>query len=353
MDEMKGIAEQVKLVAQQLAKSVGTEQGGQNIRDTLKNLADVTDALNKTVRENREYLNTTLKSVAGITANANPQVASILENVRLVTEDVRALTKQTPGANGQVGELRQTADRVNKAAESLESALSHANNVAERIDKGEGTIGKLTKDETLINEVQGVAENVNDLVGGINRVQTQVNLRSDYNFLSNTIKSYVEVRLQPREDKYYLIELINDPRGKTSFEQVDVETTNPNDPARYRTVTTRTTDSFRFSLQFARRLGMFTGRFGIRESTGGVGLDTHLLGDKLEIRQDLFGFGEEIQPRYRVWLGYEFLNKLWLLGGVDHAFLSTRRDYFLGLQLRFTDEDLKFILPFAGGLGGR
>ena len=161
------------------------------------------------------------------------------------------------------------------------------------------------------------------------------------------------MRLQPREDKYYLIELINDPRGKTSFEQVDVETTNPNDPARYRTVTTRTTDSFRFSLQFARRLGMFTGRFGIRESTGGVGLDTHLLGDKLEIRQDLFGFGEEIQPRYRVWLGYEFLNKLWLLGGVDHAFLSTRRDYFLGLQLRFTDEDLKFILPFAGGFGGR
>ncbi len=351
MDEMKEIAGQVKLVAQQLAKSVGTEQGGQNIRDTLKNLADATDALNKTIRENREYLNTTLKNVASISSNANPQVATILENVRLVTEDVRALTKQQPGPNGQVGELRETAERVNKAAKSLESALSHADHVAERIDKGEGTIGKLTKDETLINEVQGTVENVSDLVGGINRVQTQVNLRSDYNFLSNTIKSYVEVRLQPREDKYYLIELINDPRGKTSFEQVDVETTNPNEPARYRTVTTRTTDSFRFSLQFARRLGMFTGRFGIRESTGGIGLDMHLLNDKLEIRQDLFGFGEEIQPRYRMWLGYEFLNKLWLLGGVDHLFLSTRRDYFLGLQLRFTDEDLKYVLPFAGGLG--
>ncbi len=351
MDEMKEIASQVKLVAQQLAKSVGTEQGGQNIRDTLKNLADATDALNKTIRENREYLNTTLKNVAGITSNANPQVATILENVRLVTEDVRALTKASPGPNGQVGELRETAERVNKAAKSLESALSHADHVAERIDKGEGTIGKLTKDETLINEVQGVAENVNDLVGGVTRVQTQVNLRSDYNFLSNTIKSYVEVRLQPREDKYYLIELINDPRGKTTFEQADVETTNPNEPARYRTVTSRTTDAFRFSLQFARRLGMFTGRFGIRESTGGVGLDMHLLSDKLEIRQDLFGFGEEIQPRYRLWIGYEFLNKLWLLGGVDHMFLSTRRDYFLGLQLRFTDDDLKYVLPFAGGLG--
>ena len=65
--------------------------------------------------------------------------------------------------------------------------------------------------------------------------------------------------------------------------------------------------------------------------------------------QDLFGFGEEIQPRYRVYVAYEFVNKLWLLGGVDHVFDSTLRDYFLGLQLRFTDEDLKTVLPFAGG----
>ena len=30
-------------------------------------------------------------------------------------------------------------------------------------------------------------------------------------------------------------------------------------------------------------------------------------------------------------------------------FLPNRRDYFLGLQLRFTDDDLKTILPFSGG----
>jgi hypothetical protein len=26
-----------------------------------------------------------------------------------------------------------------------------------------------------------------------------------------------------------------------------------------------------------------------------------------------------------------------------------QRDYFIGLQLRYTDEDLKTILPFSGG----
>jgi phospholipid/cholesterol/gamma-HCH transport system substrate-binding protein len=63
--------------------------------------------------------------------------------------------------------------------------------------------------------------------------------------------------------------------------------------------------------------------------------------------QDLFGFGEVVLPRWRMALGYEFIPRLWLLGGVDDILSNDRRDYFVGLQLRFNDEDLKTILPFA------
>ncbi|HEX7663603.1 MAG TPA: MlaD family protein [Polyangiaceae bacterium] len=340
----------VKQVAAQLANSIGTDKGGQNMRDILENLAQATDAMNQTIRENRAMINDTIRHVDAITANGQPQVEKILENVRIITENVKVLLdKNDP--NGKGGEIRDTLANLDSASKKLDSALGHIDVAADRLDKGEGTLGRLSKDETLINEVQGVAEGVNDYVGGISRLQTIVGLRSDYNFLANTIKSYVELRLQPAEDKYYVIELINDPRGLTSFTQTDVDTTNPQLPAHYRTVTTTTTDSFRFTLQFARRIGPFTGRFGIKESTGGVGLDTSLLKDRFEIRQDLFGFGEEVQPRYRVYLGYEFVRHLWLLGGVDYVF-SDKRDYFMGLQLRFTDDDLKTILPFAGGAAG-
>ncbi|MBX3189696.1 MAG: MCE family protein [Labilithrix sp.] len=347
------IADLVEKVAQQLAASVGSEEGGRNMKAILKNLADATEAINLTVRENRTVIKETLENIDRITLTGGPELQKILVNVRIITDDVKELLAQQAGKDGQPGELRSTMERINRASQSLESALGHADNIAARIDRGEGTVGRLTKDETLINEVQGVAEGVNDYVDSLRRLQTIVGLRSDYNFLANTIKSYVEIRLQPREDKYYLIELINDPRGRTSFTQTDVDTTNPNDPAHYRTVTTTTTDAFRFTIQFARRLGPFTGRFGIKESTGGIGVDTHLLSNRFEIVQDLFGFGEEIRPRYRLWVGYEFIHRLWLIGGVDHIFLPNRRDYFLGLQLRFTDEDLKTILPFSGAAGGR
>ena len=345
------IADLIEKVAQQLAKTFGSEQGGQNMTATLKNLADATEAINLTVRDNRTVIHDTLENVNHITLASGPELQKILVNVRVITEDVKGLLAANDGKdpNGQAGELRNTVERINRASKSLESALGHVDSIAGRVDRGEGTIGRLSKDEALINEVQGVAEGVNDYVDSIRRLQTIVGLRSDYNFLANTLKSYVELRLQPREDKYYVIELINDPRGKTSFTQTDTETTNPNDPARFRTVTTTTTDAFRFTIQFARRIGPFTGRFGIKESTGGVGVDTHLLSNRFEIIQDLFGFGEEIKPRYRLFLGYEFIHRLWLLGGVDHIFLPNRRDYFIGLQLRFTDDDLKTILPFTGG----
>jgi len=351
MNEVKQIADSVREVASQLAKSIGTEQGGQNIREILQNLAESTGALNQTIRENREVLGDILRNVDAITKNANPEMAQILENVRVVTQDVKDLM----AANGRGepnGRLRDTIDRLDEASKSLQSTLEHADSIAGRIDRGEGTIGKLTKDDALINEVQGVAEGVNDYVQNIVRLRTVVGLRSDYNFLANTIKTYVSLRLQPREDKYYELELINDPTGYTSFTDTTTDTTNPQEPAHYRTITTTTTEAFRFSLQFAKRFGPFTGRFGIKESTGGVGLDLHLLQDRFEVVNDLFGFSEEVQPRYRVFISYEFIKRLWLLGGVDYVFTPAQRDYFLGLQLRFDDTDLKTILPFAGPVAG-
>jgi phospholipid/cholesterol/gamma-HCH transport system substrate-binding protein len=349
MDEVKEIADSVTLVTNQLAASIGTDRGGQNMRDILQNLAEATDAMNGTIRENREVIRDTLRNVDAITANANPEMQQILENVRVITQDVKDLMAAQNGEAGDAGTLRDTIERLDRASKSLESTMEHADNVSGRIDRGEGTIGKLTKDDALINEVQGVAEGINDYVSNIVRLQTIVGLRSDYNFLANTLKTYVSLRLQPREDKYYELELIDDPRGFTSITDTSVDTTNPvAGPSHYRTITTTTTEQFRFSLQFAKRFGPFTGRFGIKESTGGVGLDIHLLQDRFEIVNDLFGFGEEVQPRYRVFISYEFIKHLWLLGGVDHLFLATERDYFLGLQLRFSDEDLKTILPFSG-----
>ena len=100
--------------------------------------------------------------------------------MKVITGDVRKLLSENQGdVKGSIGQVRETVDRVNRASATLESALKHIDSVAARIDKGEGTVGRLTKDETLINEVE-VTEGVGEFVGGI--PQTIVGLRADYNF---------------------------------------------------------------------------------------------------------------------------------------------------------------------------
>lgn len=348
MRQMASIAADVKEVTKALATSVGSEEGKADIQKTLRNLAEVTEALNQTVRENRAAIHEIVVNTQNISRHSAPEIAAILENVRETTREVRELVSKESGDRpGEAGEVRKIVERVDRASQNLENALKNVDDVTARIERGEGTLGRLTKDEKLINEVEGAVEDVGEFLGGISRLKTIVSLRMDYQFLASTVKSYVEIRLQPREDKYYLIEVVNDPKGLTRFEQIDVDTTNPNDPPHYREVRTVTTNSLRFSLQFAQSFGPLTGRFGLKESTGGAGLDVLLFDDRFELRQDLFGFGEVVLPRWRISLGYEFINRLWLLGGVDDILSSSRRDYFVGGMLRFNDEDLKTILPFA------
>lgn len=350
LKNVDSISKDVKKVTEALAASIGTDQGRENISAILENLSQVTEALNQTVRENRESIHKIVMNVERITEEGRPEIREILENVRDATREVRELVRAPDGASDkQAGEIRQIIQKVNRASDDLEGALSNIEEVSARVNRGEGTLGRLTQDEKLIDEVEGVAESIGEFVGGISRLQTIVLLRTDYQFLSSGVKSYLELRLQPKEDKYYLIEVVNDPRGLTRYEQVLVNTDNPNDPPQYRELRTVTTNTLRFSLQFAQSFGPFTGRFGIKESTGGVGLDVLLFEDRFELRQDLFGFGEVVLPRWRLSLGYEFVHRLWLLGGVDDVFSDTRRDYFVGMQLKFNDEDLKTILPFAPG----
>src|SRR5690606_7206757 len=72
MRQVAGIAADVKKVTESLAASVGTDQGRENLKDTLENLAQVTEALNQTVRENRTSLRNIFDNIERITAEGRP-----------------------------------------------------------------------------------------------------------------------------------------------------------------------------------------------------------------------------------------------------------------------------------------
>lgn len=347
-------AESVENIAKQMERAFGTDEGGEQMKSALENLSEALAAINRTIQQNEQVVGRTLASLEETTTRAGPKLVNILDDIEAVTGNVREIVGEDPeNIETGGGQIADTVESINRASHRLEEVLDDLGEVSGRMADGEGTLGRLTKDERLINEVEEIAEGVNDFVGPISRLQTIVGLRSEYNFLANTFKNYVSLRLQPREDRYYLFELINDPRGLTEFTQTNVRRSPPADgePAVYQETRVETRDAFRFSLMFAKRIHFMTLRFGILESTGGVGVDFHLLDDHLELTADAFAVGEQALPRLRARFALEVVSKLWILGGIDDAF-NDSRDFFFGLRLRFNDEDLKSILPFSGSATG-
>jgi phospholipid/cholesterol/gamma-HCH transport system substrate-binding protein len=347
MGNIDQISSDIKEVTNNLKKVFGSEKGGRQMAEMLENLREISESINELLKTNQETVNRTLKNIDGIAADTRPGVRQIINDIREITKEIRVFVEtNTDKAGSAVDGVDGTIKDIRKTVATLDKTVENLNDVIEGVNRGEGTVGRLLKDDKLIDDVERTVEDVSDFVGGVTRLKTIVALSSEYNVLSNSVRGGIQLRLQPREDKYYLIEAAYDPRGSTSTVETVVETTNPEDPAQYREVRHITKDSLLFSLMFARRVHFATFRFGIKDNSAGLGVDIHLIHDRIELSSDIYQFGSDVFPRLREQIAIEFLRHLYVIGGVNDV-LNDRRDYFFGLMLRFDDQDLKTILPFV------
>ena len=64
-------------------------------------VAVATEAVNLTIRENREVVRETLQNIDRITQKGGPELQQILVNVRVITEDVKQMLAAQGGKDGQ------------------------------------------------------------------------------------------------------------------------------------------------------------------------------------------------------------------------------------------------------------
>jgi phospholipid/cholesterol/gamma-HCH transport system substrate-binding protein len=339
------------------------------IAESVKSGVDRNSAAAEKLLKDLDRIALDVKSMTGGKPGEDLRVS--MSNIRSITEGVKDLVGKGDSELGQTGEkIRTNLDKISVAIDNLNHTMQNVADVSDKVKKGEGTVGRLLNDDTIATNVEQITEDVGGFVRSITRLQTLVGLRSEYNIIGNSLKTYVSVQLQSRPDKYFLIELVDDPRGSRSVSRTFTTTDDPSKPQTTNTETVTTRDGFRFSFQIAKRLfllnGRFilTGRFGIKESTGGIGVDfefplslTSRWFRTLELRADIFDFRTNILPRLKVLAAIEFFKHLWIVGGVDDALNDrgpgaggplTGRDYFLGIQLTFNDEDLKALLTIGG-----
>jgi phospholipid/cholesterol/gamma-HCH transport system substrate-binding protein len=119
---------------------------------------DSADGLQSTIAE----LNATLKSfkntsnsVNGLINENDEKIAEILEKFKASSENLASLTTELKDAN------------ISTTVESLNKTLANFNNLLTTIDKGEGTLGKLLKEEGLYNNLEAASKEMEALIRDI------------------------------------------------------------------------------------------------------------------------------------------------------------------------------------------
>lgn len=351
-EKLEKITTDISKVTDSLAKTFGSEEGQRSLQQILGRLEEIANAISGFINENKDDLGRIVSNAESITtdvkvltSDARQDFQKILADAQAITREVRFIIGQS-GADVQegLGSLKGTLQRLSTTLDSLNYSLQNVSEITDKVNEGEGSLGKLINDPTLAEETEKMVSDVGDFVERIVELKTILELRSEYYLRQNALKNYIGLRLQPKDDKYYLIELVDDPRGRNAPQQITTYSTDPSKPDVVREESITTTDSFKFSLQIAKRWGFFTGRFGLVESSGGVGANLNFFNDELELRFDAFDFGEAANPRLRMGASYSPIQYFFLVGGVDDILNDETFDFFLGLMVRFNDEDLITIL---------
>lgn len=341
-----------------LKASLVDDNGAAGIKQIRQDVAKITENVKTVTEEMREFLKTQVysrgddlkaiaqnleKASAAIAQAAGPSVEridKILSRVDRVAESIeRFVAAQTAPVDGG------PAPTVSKSLALLEGSMENIRKVTEKLEEGRGTLGRLLTDDKLVNDVEKIVSDVEDFTSTLTRTEIKVSFRTDYFVGRDAFKTTVDFAVAPSPDKYYLIQLIDDSIGKASRTTRVTTSNDPRVPPVLVEEIATTSNAFKLSAQFAKRWSWLTFRLGVLESTGGFGVDASLLDDALAFKLDVFEFGRDVYPHMRLLAQWEFLEHFFLSAGIDDMLNGPSRDWFVGLGLRFVDDDLKSVLP--------
>jgi phospholipid/cholesterol/gamma-HCH transport system substrate-binding protein len=152
---MAGIGNAVESVSdlsQQLSAVAEALSGQGDVAGTMKNIQQTTLELRQMVAENRASLGETVQNL-----NASSRT------LRHVTTDREAQLGKT------LDDFSATMDRMDRLSARLDSLTRSLNSVASKVDRGQGTLGKLVNQDSLYKDLNGSVAALRSLIEDIKK----------------------------------------------------------------------------------------------------------------------------------------------------------------------------------------
>jgi phospholipid/cholesterol/gamma-HCH transport system substrate-binding protein len=362
------ITADIQAVTGSLRDVFGTERGEGSLQQIVDNLVKLSETFDTSASGSAQRLDAILKNfetvsaqVRALTTGEQGSVREIVANIQVISRDLRDVVgtlRQAVGTPGDAGPEGAAMASARQMIDHLDASLTNLEEITRRVNEGKGAVGALVSDERLGQKLSETVEDVSDYASRLARLQLEVGIESDYLYSQGSWRQRLGLKLVPKPDKYYLLELVDDPRGLVSTETIQRNPPGTDEPVTQTQHITR--DALKISAEFAKRYYFATFRFGIIESTGGLGMDLHFFNDALSLRTDAFDFSNQNLrfPRLRTAVRFQAFQHLFATVGVDDVLnrqvrdsmtnkLLAGRDVFFGGGVYFTDDDLKAVFTAA------
>ena len=161
MSMLEGLSEQVGPVKDQLQAALKT------VDSLAGNANRVLDERNRAeIRALLLNLNRTVNSLEGASRNANAILANNDPRIQRVLDDAGLAVRSADVAINKYGTLAESIDtqKLNATVANLDRTVSELNGVIAAMERGEGSLGKVLKDEQLYNNLEETSKNLNSLV---------------------------------------------------------------------------------------------------------------------------------------------------------------------------------------------
>ncbi len=316
-------------LTQNLADMVDSSQSESvdfSVVRVVRNLEQMTEGLKDSVAKNRGRVGRVLSGVDRFVLKLNELLGSF--------------------EGGDVS-FKKSFAQIADSVENLDQALRSVEDIASKLNEGDGTAARLLNDDTLARELEEAASGVNNLLASTNALETHVDFRTQVG-LKNIegegfgARHFFNFKLQPGRDRYYQFGLVAG--HKRDDTTVVSGTTVGKLPAHSHREPLL--GGLKFNALVAKSFYRLSLRGGLMESSGGVGVDVDIVPENLRASVEVLGFGADTGTRVRAFLRFEPFRGVYFVGGGSHLTSPKRRTAFVGAGLYLTNNDLKLLLPF-------
>lgn len=357
-NQVSEIAVDVKAITESLRAAIGGPEGTQRLEEIVLNVQDATARLRLILAANEENINATAANFRAITDDLRVEIPRIAASIDRVAVDLGG----TLGDNRE--DVRALVQNLRTLSADLRTTTENLNDITGQVRSGEGTVGKLLySDEahdrltSTLGSIEGGVGELRDVLGRVNRIGLQLGF--DGYYLSDTPNTQFEgdsriqlhgaIKPNIERNLFLQLGLTSDARGDRKETLVERTTTIDGVPFTTVTRTTRWDRDYLLSAQVGWEFDEWNVRMGLVDSFGGFGIDWagH---EKLRVTGEMFDFGSEytenpqmrVLGRWRIRSERKNAPAIFVNAGVEDILNDPA--LMLGAGVRWTDEDLKYLL---------